>query len=155
MTIYSLGTPFPIWNQSVVPCPVLTVASWPAYRFLRCRSSGLGFPSLSEFSTVCCDPHSLGFSILVHMVTCSQVWDNLGSEAFLCNNDLTTPSWGALYILSQISPSVSNIFSVYVALSSDWQLPRGRSLFILLVTVSLSCLLPGIQSVLSKYLLPQ
>ena len=27
-------TPFPIWNQSVVPCPVLTVACWPAYRFL-------------------------------------------------------------------------------------------------------------------------
>ena len=27
-------TPFPIWNQSVIPCPVLTVASWPAYRFL-------------------------------------------------------------------------------------------------------------------------
>ena len=25
--------PFPIWNKSVVPCPVLTVASWPAYRF--------------------------------------------------------------------------------------------------------------------------
>ena len=24
-------TPFPIWNQSVVPCPILTVASWPAY----------------------------------------------------------------------------------------------------------------------------
>ena len=24
-------TTFPIWNQSVVPCPVLTVASWPAY----------------------------------------------------------------------------------------------------------------------------
>ena len=28
-------TPFPIWNQSVAPCPVLTVVSWPAYRFLR------------------------------------------------------------------------------------------------------------------------
>ena len=28
-------TPFPILNQSVVPRPVLTVASWPAYRFLR------------------------------------------------------------------------------------------------------------------------
>ena len=28
-------TPFPIWNQSVVPCPVLTVASWPVHRFLR------------------------------------------------------------------------------------------------------------------------
>ena len=26
---------FPIWNQSFVPCPVLRVASWPAYRYLR------------------------------------------------------------------------------------------------------------------------
>ena len=29
------STPFPNWNQSVVPCPVLTVASWPAYRFVE------------------------------------------------------------------------------------------------------------------------
>ena len=28
-------TSFPILNQFVVPCPFLTVASWPAYRFLR------------------------------------------------------------------------------------------------------------------------
>ena len=28
-------TPFPTCNQSVVPCPVPTVASWPAYRFLK------------------------------------------------------------------------------------------------------------------------
>ena len=28
-------TPFPIWNQSIVPCPFLTVASWPACRFLK------------------------------------------------------------------------------------------------------------------------
>ena len=28
-------TPFPVWNQSVVPCPVLTVSSWSAYRFHR------------------------------------------------------------------------------------------------------------------------
>ena len=27
--------PFPVWNQSEVPCPVLTVVSWPTYRFLR------------------------------------------------------------------------------------------------------------------------
>ena len=26
--------PFPIWNQPVIPRPILTVASWPAYRFL-------------------------------------------------------------------------------------------------------------------------
>ena len=29
------STPFPIWNQSVVTGLVLTVASWPAFRFLR------------------------------------------------------------------------------------------------------------------------
>ena len=28
-------TRFPIWNQYVVLCPVLTVAFWPEYRFLR------------------------------------------------------------------------------------------------------------------------
>ena len=28
-------TPFPIWNKSVVPRPVLTVPSWHAYRFLK------------------------------------------------------------------------------------------------------------------------
>ena len=37
-------TPFPIWNQSVVPCPVLTVASWPAYRFLRRKVRWSGIP---------------------------------------------------------------------------------------------------------------
>ena len=33
--IQSWCTPFPIWNQSIVACPVLTVASWLAYRFHR------------------------------------------------------------------------------------------------------------------------
>ena len=37
-------TPFPIWNQSVVPCLVLTVASWPAYRFLRREERWSGIP---------------------------------------------------------------------------------------------------------------
>ena len=37
-------TSFPIWNQSVVPCPVLTVASWPAYRFLKRQVRGSGIP---------------------------------------------------------------------------------------------------------------
>ena len=36
--------PFPIWNQSVVPCPVLTVASWPAYRFIRREVRWPGIP---------------------------------------------------------------------------------------------------------------
>ena len=37
-------TPFPIWNQSVVPCPVLTVASWPAYRFIKRQIRWSGIP---------------------------------------------------------------------------------------------------------------
>ena len=38
-------TPFSIWNQSVVPCPVLTVASWPAYTFLRRQVRWSGIPT--------------------------------------------------------------------------------------------------------------
>jgi len=37
-------TPFPIWNQSVVPCPVLTGASWPVYRFLKRQVRWSGIP---------------------------------------------------------------------------------------------------------------
>ena len=50
-------TPFLIWNQSV-PCSVLAVASWPAYRFLRrqIRWSGISisvsFPQLVVIHTV-------------------------------------------------------------------------------------------------------
>ena len=44
----SWHTPFPIWNQSVVSCSVLTC-------FLTCIQI---FPSLKEFSTVYCGPHS-------------------------------------------------------------------------------------------------
>ena len=50
-------TPFLIWNQSV-PCSVLAVASWPAFRFLRrqIRWSGISisvsFPQLVVIHTV-------------------------------------------------------------------------------------------------------
>ena len=37
-------TPFSIWNQSVVPCLVLTVASWPAYKFLKRQIRWSGIP---------------------------------------------------------------------------------------------------------------
>ena len=42
--IQSWCTPFPVWNQSVVPCPFVTVASWPAYRFLRRQVRWSGIP---------------------------------------------------------------------------------------------------------------
>ena len=55
--------PSPIWNQSVVPCSVLTVASWLVFRFFRrqVRWSGIpislrilfkNFPHLNEITTV-------------------------------------------------------------------------------------------------------
>ena len=57
-------TPCPIWNQVVVPYSLLTVASWPVYRFLRWQVKGLVFPSLSEFSTLYCDPRVKGFGVV-------------------------------------------------------------------------------------------
>ena len=58
-------TLFPIWNQSVVPCLVLTVvASWPAYRFLRRQVRWSGIPiSVGIFQFVVI--HTVkGFSIV-------------------------------------------------------------------------------------------
>ena len=37
--------PFPIWNQFVFLCLVLTAASWPAYRFLRRQVRWSGIPN--------------------------------------------------------------------------------------------------------------
>ena len=37
-------TLFCIWSQSVVPCPVLTIASWPAHRLLRRQVRWSGIP---------------------------------------------------------------------------------------------------------------
>jgi len=37
-------TPLPIWNQSIVPCPVLTIGFWSAYRFLRKQVRWSGVP---------------------------------------------------------------------------------------------------------------
>ena len=56
--------PFPILNQSVVPCPILTVASWLAYRFLRRQVRWFGIPSIFPHSTSLCQ---LAFTL--HYVT--------------------------------------------------------------------------------------
>ena len=45
-------TSFPIWNQSVVPCPVLTVASWPESRFLKRQVKWSGIPKSTVIHTV-------------------------------------------------------------------------------------------------------
>ena len=47
-------TPFPIWNQSVFPCPVLTVASWPSYRHMVYTYIGILFSLKKEDSSDIC-----------------------------------------------------------------------------------------------------
>ena len=57
-------SPFPILYQFIVPCPVLTVASWPTYRFLKrqVRQSGTSI-SLRIFQFVVIQTIK-GFSIV-------------------------------------------------------------------------------------------
>ena len=50
-------TPFPVRNQSVVPCPVLTIVSWTAYWFPRRQVRWSGLPISWRFFHNC-DPHS-------------------------------------------------------------------------------------------------
>ena len=45
-------TPFPIWNQSIVSCLVLTVASWPACWFLRRQVRWSGMPISFTFTSL-------------------------------------------------------------------------------------------------------
>ena len=51
-------TPIWIWNQPLVPGPVLTVVSWPADRFLRRQVRWSGIPTSLGIFHSCCDPHS-------------------------------------------------------------------------------------------------
>ena len=50
-------THFPMWKQSVVPCPVLTVASWPGHRFLQETGQVVWYSHLFKNFPVCCDSY--------------------------------------------------------------------------------------------------
>ena len=52
-----------IWNQSIVPCLVLTVVSWPVYRFLRRQVRWSGTPiSLTIFQSLLWSTKSKAFT---------------------------------------------------------------------------------------------
>ena len=55
--IYPWYTPFPIW-KFIVPCPMLTVAFWPAYRFLRRQVRWSLIPISWRIFHSFCNPHS-------------------------------------------------------------------------------------------------
>ena len=58
-------SPFPIWNQSVAPCLVLTVASWSAYRFLRKQVRWSGIPISQNFPQFVVIHTVKGFRIVI------------------------------------------------------------------------------------------
>ena len=60
-------TPFLIWNQSIVPCPVLAVASWSPDKFLRRQVKRSGIPiSLRIFQSLLWIYHTVkGFSVVM------------------------------------------------------------------------------------------
>ena len=81
-------TPFPIWNQSVVPCPVLTVASWPAYRFLKRQIRWSGIPmSFRIFHS------SLQFPAIFQ----TQDFTSLLAIGWMLPSPGQTPIWGLLH----------------------------------------------------------
>ena len=88
--------PFPIWNQSIVPYPVLAADSWPAHRFLRrqVRWSGIPF-SLRIF-------HSL----LLSLVKCFGIINKAEVDIFL---ELSCFSYDAMDVGKLISSS--SVFS--------------------------------------------
>ena len=104
-------TPFPIWTESIVPCPVLTVTSWPAYRFCRkqVRWSGILISSrILQFVVI----HTVKGFIVVNE---AKVNGFLEFSCFFCD---PTNVGNFLYGSSAFSKSSLNIwkFSVYVLL---------------------------------------
>ena len=85
--------PFPIWNQSIVPCLVLTVASWPSFRFLRrqvrwsvilislrifhskkLQDSQWSFPGGPVVKTLCSQCRGCGFNPWLRKILYAEWW---------------------------------------------------------------------------------
>ena len=68
-------TPFPFWNQCVVPCPVLTVASWPAFRFLKRQVRWSVIPiSFRNFHTHWGNQNWRRHMFIVALFTAARTW---------------------------------------------------------------------------------
>ena len=107
-------TPFPIWDQSVVPCPVLLFPDLHT-DFSTGRSGGLVCQSLSEFSTVCCDPHSQSLwhsqekrsRCLSGILLLSQ-WSNRCWQSDLCSSRYRLNIWKfTVHVL--LKPGLENL----------------------------------------------
>ena len=94
-------TPFLIWNQSIVPCLVLIVASWPAYRFLRRQVRWSGIPiSLRTFQFV-----------MIHTITSQTFSGFIGVRIKIDNGykGFTTILWQVMQVSLFIMLSIRNM----------------------------------------------
>ena len=106
-------TPCLIWNQSVVPCPVLTVASWPAYRFLKRQGRWSAIPisfRIFQFIVI----HTVkGFGIVIKF---SSV------QSLSCVRLFATPRIAA----HQASLSITNSWSLLKVMSIESVMPSSH-----------------------------
>ena len=95
-------TPFPIWNQSVVPCQVLTVASCPVYRFLKRQVRW----SNNLLSIIC-------LFIIYHLFLCISLW-NWNLKRLISQSSLTL--CGSM----DCSPPGSSVHRILQARILEW-----------------------------------
>ena len=111
--IQSWHSPFPIWNQSVVPRLVPTVASWPVYRFFRRKVRWSGTPMSKNFPQFVVIHTVKGFGV----VNKPEVDVFLELSCFFCD---PTDVGNLIYGSSAFSKSSLNIwkFSIHILLKS-------------------------------------
>ena len=85
---------FPILKQSTVPCPVLTAASWPAYRFLRRQVRWSGIPIYLRIFH--CTQHTFIHSSIDRYLGCFHVLATVNNA--VTNMQVQRTLWYATFI---------------------------------------------------------
>ena len=110
---------FLIWNQTIVPRTVLTVASWPAYRFLRRLSPFICLPSVvmpSFIDTI------VNFSLILVRLGSSYTFLDTISEPSIVSTDsiLFLCNYFCSFLFSFAWFLFVTLFLVYQGRSSDY-----------------------------------
>ena len=109
-------TSFPVLNQSIVPCPVLTIASWPAYRFLRRQVKWSGIPISKNFPQFVVIHTVKGISIISKAeVDVFFFWNSLGFS--MTQQMLAILSLAPLPFLNPACTSVSCLVTYFGSLT--------------------------------------
>ena len=128
-------TPFLIWNQSVVLCPVLAVASWAIYRFLRRQVRWSGIPiswRISQFVVI----HTVnGFGI----VNKTEI-DVFSGTLLLCQWSSANLNSAFKWVYLSFSPlPFTSLFSAICKASPDNHFAFLHLFFWGMVLISVSC----------------